>query len=226
MLFSSCRCIAGVILLLLSQAVSSGAVKRSDREAIVLRSLSTQTVAGTISIDYSLVPLGGNVYRYVYTITNNGSLGNATRVQLFDILFDPSLYQEPSLQIVTPASLQTQWSELLLKSVPGVSAAYDALALQGGIPVGSTVSGFSVQFVWLGSGVPGTQPFQIFDPNTFQLLQTGQTTTPSSPVAAPAASTFSLILLAVGLALTGGCQVYIYNRRVRVATRNGYPSSD
>jgi hypothetical protein len=194
-----------------SAVTQLGTVKRGDREAILLRSLSSQTVAGTISVSYNLVSLGGNVYRYVYSITNNGSVGGGAPVQLFDVLFDTSLYREPSLQIVTPSSLQAQWSEELLASLPGVPAAYDALALRGGILAGSTVSGFSVQFTWLGSGVPGSQPFQVFDPVTFQLLQTGQTVG-SSAVGAPAASTLSLILIGVGLALTGAYQAKPYRR--------------
>lgn len=222
MLFSSCRSTAGIILLLLSQAVvGSGASKHGDREAIMLRSLASQNISGTISVNYDLVPMGGNVYRYVYSITNNGTLGSNVSVQLFDILFDTSLYREPSLQIVTPGSLSALWSQLLLTSLPGVPATYDALALQGGIPPGSTVKGFSVQFLWLGSGTPGSQPFQIFDPTTFQLLQTGQTvgSSPSTPLGAPALSTFSLVLIGVGLALTGAYQAQVFNRRARTSAR-------
>jgi len=52
-------------------------------------------VAAT-SIQYTLVPVGGNVYRYVYTVTNNSPIAGAP-VQLFDIYFDTSLYLESSL---------------------------------------------------------------------------------------------------------------------------------
>lgn len=177
MLFRLCKFTPSVILLLSTQAFA----------------------AGTTSIQYSLVSLGGNAYRYIYSITNNGSSG--APVQLFDILFDTSLYQESSLQIVTPSSLHSQWSEVLLAGVPpAIPAAYDALALQGGVAAGTTVTGFSVQFTWLGPGVPGAQPFQIYDPQTFQLTQSGQTSS-SSSVSVPAASTLSLILLGVGLVL-------------------------
>src|SRR5690349_2660222 len=106
--------------------------------------------------------MGGNVYRYIYTITNSGPVGAGAPVQLFDILFDTSRYQQSSLQIVTPSTLQLAWSETLLGALPGVPAAYDVLALHGGIPAGNTVSGFAVQFTWLGPGLPGPQPFQIY----------------------------------------------------------------
>ena len=173
---------------------------------LVLLLAATQTSASppSTSIQYSLVPLGGNVYRYVYSITNNGPIPGGSPVQLFDILFDTSLYQQTSLQIVTPSSLHAQWSEILLSGIPpSVPALYDALALTGGIPPGSTVSGFSVQFTWLGPGTPGSQPFQVYDPNTFQLLQSGQTSANSAPLTVPAASTVSLTIIGVGLILTG-----------------------
>jgi len=158
--------------------------------------------SAAVSIQYSVVHVSGNVYQYVYSITNSGA--STTPVRLFDILFDTSLYQESSLQIVTPNPLHTQWSEQLLASAPAVAAAYDALSLTGGIAPGSTVSGFSVQFTWLGSGTPGSQPFQIFDPTTFAVLQTGQTV---SPFGIPTASTLSLSLIGVGLSISAALQL-------------------
>ncbi len=89
---------------------------------------------------------------------------------------------------------------------------YDALALSVGIPAGGTVSGFAVQFNWIGSGEPGAQPFQIFDPDTFQLLQTGQTFS-AQPI--PAASTLSLILLGIAIVLIVVYQVRVQDRRAR-----------
>jgi hypothetical protein len=173
--------------------------------------LATQAFADTpISIQYTLVPLGGNVYQYVYSIRNNGTLPGGSAVKLFDIFFDSSLYQKSSLQIVTPSSLQSQWSEVLLAVIPPViPAEYDVLSLQGGIPVGGAVTGFSVKFTWLGSGVPGAQVFQISDPSTFQVLQTGQTVL--DPTSVPAASTLSLILIGLGLALLAAYQIRFKN---------------
>ena len=169
---------------------------------------STTAATAAVSIQYSVVPVSGNVYRYVYSISNSGG-GSA--VQLFDILFDTSLYQEASLQIVTPAPLSTQWTQKILSSVPpAVPAAYTALSLTGGIPAGSTVSGFSVQFTWLGSGVPGAQPFEIFDATTFNLVQSGATS--STPLTVPTASTLSLALLGVGL-----CAAAAYQTQLRTA---------
>jgi len=96
------------------------------------------------------------------------------------------------------------WSQQLFVSLPGVPAAYDAFALHGGIPAGTTVSGFSVQFTWLGPGLPGSQTFQVFDPITFLSVQIGQTFSPAAPV--PAASTWSLTAIGLGLGLAAALQ--------------------
>jgi hypothetical protein len=119
--------------------------------------------------------LGGSAYRYEYSVYNDGSLGAGVPIELFDVLFDPALYQESSLQIVTPDPPKSEWSEQFLASLPGVPAAYDALALTGGIPDGSTVGGFAVEFIWLGPGLPGGQPFQIYSVDRFRPLETGGT---------------------------------------------------
>lgn len=171
---------------------------------------SAHAFAATVSIQYKLVPMGGNVYRYVYSITHSGPAGTGAPVQFFDILFDTSRYQQSSLQIVTPSALQLEWSETFLAPLPGVPTAYDVLALHGGVPAGSTVSGFAVQFTWLGSGLPGPQLFQIYDPVTFQLLQSGTTVPDFDSV--PAASTWSLFLIGAGLTLAARRQLNRQNR--------------
>ncbi len=176
--------------------------------------------AGTVSVQYTLVPMGGNVYRCVYSITNNGSLPGSAPIKLFDILFDPTLYQESSLQIVTSqvnSALNSQWNQQLLVSVPGLPADYDALAINGnlGIQPGTTVTGFAIQFTWIGPGSPGSQPFLIYDPTQtpYAQLQSGQTST-SVPAGVPVSSNLTLLLIACGIALAATYQLRI-NRRTR-----------
>jgi hypothetical protein len=137
--------------------------------AVLIASPARATV-----VQYELLPLGGSQFRYVYTVSNDGSLGGAA-VNLFDVLFDPSLYSETSLSISTQPPLASSWNEILLASAPGVPAAYDALATGSGIAYGQTRSGFAVDFAWLGTGAPGTQPFVIYDPQTFAVLEEGTT---------------------------------------------------
>lgn len=149
---------------------------------VILCSLTAPAHAA--SVQYDLLALGGNDYRYVYSVTNDGSLGSGVALQLFDVLFDPAQYVESSLTITTPPPLSGDWDQLILASSPSVAAAYDAIALAGGIADGTTVAGFAVDFTWIGTGTPGSQPYQIYDPGTFDLLGQGVTT---SPVPVPAA---------------------------------------
>jgi hypothetical protein len=165
--------------------------------------------AHAIAITFNLQALGGQQYRYIYSVTNDGSLGAGMAVALFDIAFDPVLYDAASLHIVTPNPPASQWSEVILAPAPGVPAAYDALALTGGIPVGATVAGFAVDFAWLGGpGGPGAQPFQVSDPVTFQPLPGGGGTT----TAVPEPST--TVLLILGLLSLAWCRTTYGDARV------------
>ena len=161
-------------------ALLAVALGRSAAEAIVVR--------------YEVVPLGGQTYQYVYTNENDGGLGAGTQVGLFGVSFDPALYQEPSLARTTPQPLASGWNEMFLASAPGVPAAYDALALAGGVTNGSAVSGFSVRFTWLGTEPPGDQPFTIYDPLTFVVLEQGLTVpAPPTPWALMTGATVLLV---------------------------------
>jgi hypothetical protein len=152
----------------------------------------TSTHATTITYDFA--SLGGTQYRYDYTVTNDGSItGN---ISLFDLLFDPSLYDEASLTNLSDPSLAAEWDQIFLASGLLVPAALDALALNGGIGVGSSVSGFSVAFSWRGEGLPGAQDFEIYDPETFDLLGAGRTQF-APPVSVPEPAT--LVLFVLGL---------------------------
>lgn len=167
----------------------------------------TFAVAGAAratSIQYQLTPLGGSHFRYEYTVKNDGSLGPGVPLELFDIEFDPTLYLETSLTIVTPASLQASWSELILPSQIGVPALYDVLATAGGLSVGQHVTGFAVEFDWLSSGQPGSQTFLVFDPVTFQPREVGLTVAALPPNPNPAPAPGTLLLALTGLATLGG----------------------
>ena len=147
--------------------------------ALLAVALLPAAPAGATTVGYHLISLGESSYRYVYTLTNDGSPGGA--LEGFDLFFDPSLYLEASLTIVTPPALAAEWDEVILASGVLVPAAYDALALSGGIPNGGSASGFAVDFTWIGPGTPGAQPFESFDPDTFAVLESGVTTATAVP---------------------------------------------
>jgi hypothetical protein len=127
-----------------------------------------------VLISYAVTNLGGSAYQYTYSVYNNGSLGAGVAIQLFDIAFASNLYS--NLVIVTPNPLATQWSQDILGAVGSNPPYYDVESNNGGIAVGNTVSGFEVQFNYLGIGTPGSQAFQIYNPQNFALLQSGNTT--------------------------------------------------
>jgi hypothetical protein len=163
------------------------------RWLLLLVALLAPLPARAIQIQYSLTPLGGDSYRYDYTVSNDGTLPAGAPVRLLDVMFDTELYEESSLAIVTPSPLADDWDEILLASAPDVPAAYDALATGAGIPSGGSAAGFAVTFHWLGAGTPGSQPFEISDPVTFDVLESG-VTVPEPALGWLAASCAALLL--------------------------------
>lgn len=148
----------------------------SRRLAVALIALfavfaSMDVLATTITYQASFV--SGSTWRYDYTVANNGAITG--EVRLFDILFNPALYDEPTLVISSASGIAAGWDEQILASGLLVPAAYDVLAKGGGITTGGSVSGFAIQFHWLGTGTPGAQGFEIYDSVTFDRLGTGTT---------------------------------------------------
>jgi hypothetical protein len=149
--------------------------------AFLLLLLVTHSAKASI-IDYRLTALGGNSYQYDYIVTNDGSLGPGVEIEWFAIQFDPALYDQSSLTIVTPEPLASDWDQLILGSGLLVPATYDVLTFSSGIAEGSSVAGFAVQFNWLGAGLPGSQSFEVYDPATNDLIEQGITTTTVVPI--------------------------------------------
>lgn len=162
----------------------------------VLVAVSVLHPAAATVIEYNLVGLGSDKYRYEYAVTND-TLGSS--LGLFDILFDPVFYDEGSLTLASDASIAASWNESFFTSAPGVDATYDAFALGPGIADGATLSGFAVEFTWLGLGLPGAQSFEIYDPATFALIGQGFTSLASSgPGPTPIPEPMTLLLVALG----------------------------
>jgi MYXO-CTERM domain-containing protein len=180
------------------------------RFAVSAAALALSVWAGSASaivIQYTLTDIGlpGTDYRYVFNVINNGSLGAGVAVEWFDIEFPSpnylagSPYDEASLAIVTGNPPASAWTEQILGSVPALQpATYDAAATGAGIADGASQSGFAVEFDWLGAGVPGAQEFNIWDPVSGFIVESGWTVeAPPAPTPAPA----PLALLGLGLGL-------------------------
>jgi len=147
------------------------------------------TTARAISIVYEATDIGDttpgqDLWQYTYSVSN----------YLFDtdygftIFFDYTLYsnlEDP------PPFVNADWDVMVWQpdlSIPD-DGGYDVLAL---VDSASLADSFTLNFVWLGSGSPGPQPFDVYD-FSYNAIESGQ----SSPVPEP-----STILL-VGLGLFG-----------------------
>lgn len=144
--------------------------------------------AATITYEATDLPdvvVGQDLWEYSYHVS-----GTFNAFEGFDVLFSPSLYAALQTDPVAP---NADWLALTIPIDAGLPAdgVYDATALKDGPSLDDP---FRVQFVWLGSGTPGAQPFVLFDAN-FDPLPGGLTT----PVPEPSTWAF----LAGALALFG-----------------------
>ena len=153
--------------------------------AIVLF-LGITSTANATTILYDVSNLSGSTWEYNYTVKND-SLG--VDIEEFTVWFDYTLYENLAV-----TSAPSDWDPIVIEpdaSLPD-DGFYDALALVSGIAPGASETGFSASFDWLGIGTPGSQFFEIVDPNTFATLDSGNT----APIPEP--STF--LLMGIGLA--------------------------
>ena len=166
--------------------------------ALVVLMTSTLSRAGPVTIGYEVSALltpGRYAYRYALT---NVSL--AAPLSWFSIDFEPALYDEHSL-VITAVGLG-DWSQQILGSVLANPAQYDSYNGAGtGLNIGDALTGFTVDFTWLGAGAPGSQAFTVYDSANLNVLDTGFTTPvgvpPPPPPGLPQPSSVALVLLAL-----------------------------
>lgn len=134
---------------------------------LVFFNLTSYLQAATI--DYEATNIAGNQWQYSYFITNDSL---SVDIEEFLIFFDANSFS--NLQLLSTPS---DWDPILIQ--PDIllpdDGYYDALALIHGISPNSSLSGFSVQFNYLLSDIPGSQYFEIRDSITFGLLESGNT---------------------------------------------------
>lgn len=158
--------------------------------------------AQAAAVSFALTSLGGQDWQYSYTVTNDGTPASIDEVSIY---FDASLYS--NLQIT---SSPLQWDSLALQPDMALPSAglVDLLALAAGLAPGDTVTGLSVSFTFLGSGTPGAQDYDIVDPITFAVIESGATAAvvdpppPDGTVPEPGAASLSLLAL-MGLVAMG-----------------------
>ncbi len=133
--------------------------------ALVLPGMASEFVT-------DIEPLGGNDYICRYSIVNS----QAAPIEQFILFFDYQLYR--NLMIVSdPAVSALRWHEDLLQPEPYwvFDGIYRAVCLGDGIGQFESLSGFAVQFTYLGPGQPPEQPFQVISKTYQTITEQGQT---------------------------------------------------
>jgi hypothetical protein len=145
---------------------------------------------------YDAVDLGTEIngapaWRYDYVVSGR----EFSRGESFEIYFPLTLYHD-----LNPVTVSDGWSGfVLIAGVPGDfdDSGFAALADQDDTGLERS---FSVEFGWLGKGVPGAQRFDLFDAD-FNVVAAGTTvmtqpTVPESTVPEPSSA---LLILAAAL---------------------------
>lgn len=134
----------------------------------LLSSVPVLTQAATVFFQTGNVT--GNTWETRYTVVNDTP---GFELEEFSVFFDLDLYEN-----IVATATPTGWDSLVIQPDPFLpdDGFYDALALGPGIASGDRLSGFSVQFDFLGTGPPGPQSFTVVDPLTFSTLEQNLTT--------------------------------------------------
>ena len=121
---------------------------------------------------FEVSEVGGGRWEYTYDVTNVDILAG---VWEFTIYFAAGLYD--GLAVETDGVLAATWDEIVWDPIDrlGIAGGYDALAELFPIGPSMTASGYSVSFDWLGEGAPGSQYYEIIDPDTFETVDSGWT---------------------------------------------------
>ena len=92
---------------------------------------------------------------------------------------------------VSASGLSADWDQNILTANLGDPVYFDIYALSGGLSSGQFLSGFAIEFSWLGgAGGPGAQDYTILDPNNFSVLASGTTGACSSWRLGPCTDTY------------------------------------
>jgi hypothetical protein len=126
---------------------------------------------------------GQDRWEYRYTLSAFSAVPDAG----FTMYFDPALYADLQNPIVPE-----NWNYNLAQ--PDTTWTFDGVFDAEALTAGAATAPFSIDFTWLGTGTPGSQPFDIYqldDAGDLTSLQSGMSTVPEPATA---------LLLASGLA--------------------------
>jgi hypothetical protein len=145
-------------------------------------------------ITFEVAPVAGNTFEYRYVVEND-TLG--VEIEEFAVYFDVDLFRNLRM----PTAPTTDWDAEIFQPDPMLpdDGILDVLALMGGIAPGTGLGVFTVWADFLGAGTPGRQPFEVRDPGTFDVLDSGFTVPAGGPVPEPA----TLWLAGLGIGALG-----------------------
>jgi len=135
---------------------------------------------------------GEDLWRYDYTVSGR----NFLQSEFFDIYFSANLYG----MLTAAAGPNADWDVAILQQPnpanlpPFDRGMFDAFALTDNPSLSGT---FSVNFVFLGSGSPGSQKFEIFDAAS-TLAESGFTRAPGQVIPEPSTAAPFFIALVAG----------------------------
>ncbi len=165
------------------------------RTLVAVVSLLCTSIAGSASasvITYEATNLGGSGWRYDYTLLNDTSVVPVEQVTIY---FDLGVYEN-----LRSATAPTGWDPLTIEPDPALpdDGFYDAIVFNvlDALPFGASLSGFSIDFDFLGAGTPGSQRFQFLLSSSLEVLGDGLT---QQAVATAVPEPDSLLLLTAGL---------------------------
>ncbi len=154
---------------------------------LMAAALCTATWAQAVEVDYSLSALGGDLWRYTYTLDHTAG---GVDFDEFTVYFDL-----PDTVEIVAFSAPSGWDALIVQPDTDLPAPgfFDALHLGGLVASGSVVSGFSVDFRQSVGVTPGAQTFELVRSEPFAVVGGGIT----SPVPEP--GVYALLLLGLGV---------------------------
>lgn len=158
---------------------------------LLVSSWSKPLSAALITTD--IIYVSGDIWEYHYTIENNTTV----TIEQFALYFPSDIYQD-----LIDISTLPDWDILLFQPgalFPEDDGIFDALVFGQGIAPDAILSGFAVRFTFIGSGDFGAQLFEVYDPTSFDILNSGQTPAIAAPTQVPTPTGWSLLLLGLGL---------------------------
>lgn len=131
--------------------------------------------ASAAIITYTATDQGGGSWRYDYVVANEPV---GTPIEEFTVYFTLGDYSNLAV-----AGSPANWDSLVVQPDAGLpdDGLFDSLALSTAIAPGGSLGGFAVTFDYLGTGIPGSQAFDIVNPENFAVLSSGTTAAVPGP---------------------------------------------